>query len=77
MTEDEYKECKWIDTEMRFYTFEEFKLNAKAIKRMYEHLNHKIFYKWYLYSHIINLKKKDRIWEYLNDDLEYEELIKL
>lgn len=77
MTEDEYKECKYIDTEMRFYTFEEFKSNARSIKRMYDCLNHKIFYKWYLYSHIINLKKKDRIWEYLNNDLEYEELMKL
>ena len=36
MTEDEYKECKYIDTEMRFYTFEEFKSNARAIKRMYD-----------------------------------------
>ena len=77
MTEEEYKECKWIDTEMRFYTFEEFKSNAKVIKRLYNCLNHKILYKWYLYSHIINLKKKDRIWEYLNDDLGYEDLMKL
>ena len=57
MTEEEYKECRYIDTEMRFYTFEEFKSNARAIKRMYDCLNHKIFYKWYLYSYIINLQK--------------------
>lgn len=74
MREEEYKECKYIDIEMRFYTFDEFLANAHALKRMYNALNHKIFYKWYVYSHIMGLKRKDKIWEFLNDDIDYEEL---
>ena len=75
MTEDEYKECKYIDTEMRFYTFEEFKSNARAIKRMYDCLNHKIFYKWYIYSNIhLTLKQKNIAWAFLNHDVGYAEL---
>lgn len=72
MKEEDYKMCYYIDQEMRFYTFEDFLKNAKCIKRMYQVLNHKIFYKWYVYSHVMGLKRKDRIWEYLNGDIEYE-----
>ena len=74
MKEEDYKICYFIDQEMRFYTFNDFLENANSIKRMYQVLNRKIFYKWYVYSHIMGLKRKDRIWEFLNDDIDYEEL---
>lgn len=77
MTEQDYKECAFIDIEMRFYTYEDFVKNAWGIKRLYRCLNHKIFYKWYVYSNInISLKRKNIIWQYLNDDMSYEKLTK-
>lgn len=78
MTETDYKECRYIDIEMRFTTFESFMQDAKAIKRLYKQLNHKLFYKWYLYANIhISLDRKNKIWCYLNDDLTYEQLVNL
>lgn len=78
MTESDYKECRFIDIEMRFTTFESFMQDAGAIKRLYKALNHKIFYKWYLYANIhISLNRKNLMWCYLNDDITYEQLVNL
>lgn len=78
MTELDFKECRYIDIEMRFTTFESFLEDAKAIKRMYRALTHKIFYKWYVYANIhISLNRKNLMWSYLNDDLTYEKLVEL
>lgn len=74
MTETDYKECRFIDIEMRFNTFEEFVRDAGAIKRLYGALNHKLFYKWYVYAHLFSTKRKNAIWEYLNEDIPYEKL---
>lgn len=74
MTESEYRECRFIDIEMRFIAFEDFVKDAPAIKRLYRALNHKIFYKWYVYSHMISVSRKNAIWQYLNDDIDYEKL---
>lgn len=78
MTELDYKECKYIDIEMRFLTFDDFLRDCKAIKRMYKQLTHKIFYMWYVYANIhISLYRKNLMWSYLNDDLEYEKFVEL
>lgn len=78
MTENDYLECRFIDIEMRFTTFESFLRDAKAIKRLYKALNHKLFYKWYVYANIhISLKRKNLMWSYLNDDITYEQFINL
>lgn len=74
MTESEYKECVFVDIEMRFFTFDDFVRDAKAIKRLYKVLRHPIFYKWYVYSHMISVSRKNAIWQYLNDDIDYEKL---
>lgn len=74
MKETDYMECVYIDTEMRFDTFESFVRDAKALKRMYECLSHKIFYKWYVYSHLFSVGRKNAIWQYLNDDIDFEKL---
>ena len=74
MTEIDYKECRFIDIEMKFTTFEDFVENAKAIKRLYGMLNHKLFYMWYVYAHLFSKKRKNAIWEYLNGDISYEKL---
>lgn len=74
MTENDYMECKFIDIEMRFNTFESFLQDARAIKRLYKTLNHKLFYQWYVYSHLFSISRKNAIWQYLNDDITYEKL---
>lgn len=75
MTEEEYKECAWIDTNMKFFTYNDFKKNAYFIKRLYNVLSHKIFYKWYVYANIhLTLKQKDIVWNYLNGDADYSQL---
>lgn len=78
MTESDYKECRFIDTEMRFTTFDSFLRDARAIKRLYSALNHKIFYKWYVYANIhISLNRKNLMWCYLNNDITYDDLVRL
>lgn len=77
MTEKEYMECKFIDAEMRFNTFESFLQDAEAIKRLYKGLKCKMFYKWYVYSQLISISRKNAIWCYLNDDIDYEKLTTL
>lgn len=78
MTESDFKECRYIDIEMRFTTYDSFLEDARAIKRLYKQLNHKVFYKWYVYANIhISLDRKNKMWCYLNDDLTYEQLVKL
>lgn len=78
MTELEYRECRFIDSEMHFTTFDSFLKDAKAIKRLYKALNHKLFYQWYVYANIhISLNRKNLMWSYLNDDLTYNDLVRL
>lgn len=78
MTEADYKECRFIDSEMRFTTYESFLEDARAIKRLYKALNHKLFYQWYVYANIhISLNRKNLMWSYLNDDISYETLVRL
>lgn len=69
--QDIEKIVSYIEKEMDFYSYEDFYLNAKAIKKLYEALEHrtnKLIYKWYIYSRDINYSQKNRIWDYLNND---------
>ena len=75
MREEDYKECQFINTEMVFYTYEDFVENAYAIRRLYSVLRNKLFYRWYVYSHTLSLKRKDKIWEFLNNDIKYDDLL--
>lgn len=69
MNDYDFANCKYIHENMRFITFNDFYLNRKAIKRMYDELdgNSKIFYKWYIYANI-HMKEtyKNGIWDFLN-----------
>ncbi len=65
---------KNIKNEMKFYTYEDFKRNAKAIRKMYLNLKNITFYKWYVYSHLMSERKKNNILMYLNGDITYEKL---
>ena len=75
MTEEEYKECRYIDNNLKFYTYRDFKRDAFYLRVLYDKLEHKIFYKWYIYSNIhLTLKQKDIAWSFLNHDVGYAEL---
>lgn len=73
MTEEEYKECKWIDDNLKFYTYKDFKKDAYYLRMLYSKLKNKLLYKWYIYANIhLSLKQKDIAWSFLNHDVEYE-----
>ena len=75
MTEEEYKECRYIDNNLKFYTYRDFKRDAFYLRVLYDKLPHKIFYKWYIYANIhLTLKQKDIAWSFLNHDVGYAEL---
>lgn len=75
MTEEEYKECRYIDNNLKFYTYKEFKKDAFFLRKLYDKLPHKIFYKWYIYSNIhLTEKQKNIAWAFLNHDVGYAEL---
>lgn len=75
MTEDEYKECMYIDNNLKFYTYKDFKKDAFYLRALYDNLKHKLFYKWYIYANIhLTMKQKNIAWEFLNHDVGYEVL---
>lgn len=75
MSEQEYKECAYIDIEMKFYTYKDFKKSAFYLRRMYDKLPHKLFYRWYVYANIhLTLSQKNIVWSFLNHDVGYAEL---
>lgn len=75
MTEEEYKECRYIDNNLKFYTYRDFKRDAFYLRKLYDKLPHKIFYKWYIYSNIhLTPKQKDIAWSFLNHDVGFEVL---
>ena len=75
MTEEEYKECRYIDNNLKFYTYRDFKRDAFYLRALYDKLEHKLFYKWYVYANIhLTPKQKDIAWSFLNRDVGYAEL---
>lgn len=77
MSEEEYKECAWIDNNMKFYTYKQFKGSAFYLKRLYQRLPHKLFYKWYVYANIhLSISQKNIVWSFLNGDVSFIELDK-
>ena len=75
MTEEEYKECIYIDNDLKFYTYRDFKRDAFYLRKLYDKLPHKIFYKWYVYANIhLTMKQKNIAWAFLNHDVGYEVL---
>lgn len=75
MTEEEYKECRYIDNSLKFYTYRDFKRDAFYLRKLCDKLPHKIFYKWYVYANIhLTIKQKNIAWAFLNHDVGYEVL---
>ena len=61
----------FINTEMDFYSYENFLENAAPLKRLYSSVDSrtKKLYRWYVYSRCIPYVQKNKIWEYLNNDI--------
>lgn len=69
-----------IENEMDFYSYEDFYNNAEPLKNMYQIYCEKDFrtkklYCWYVYSREIKYGQKNRIWDYLNNDISLGELM--
>lgn len=80
MNSTDFSDCEYINTYLRFVTYNDFCDNCGLIKSLYSALdkNGKRFYKWYVYANIhFNELRKDAIWEFLNseDEIYYEKLI--
>lgn len=59
-------------------TFEDFVINREMFKREYDKVVANVEvreFKDYIYSLQTSMKKKDRMWEYLNNDINSKELI--
>ena len=71
MEDKEFKECWFINDEMKFYSYKDFVKNSVVIKKLYKNnlgKYGKTFYKWFLYANIhITINQKNTIWNYLND----------
>jgi len=70
-----------INKEMDFYSYEDFYNNAKELKNMYHKYcdnNYRTqkLYCWYVYSRDIKYSQKNRIWEFLNNDISLGDLMK-
>lgn len=66
----DFSECRFIDDNMRYYTYIDFYNKRKKIKKMYSELSNdgKLFYKWYVYANIhMNETYKNLIWDFLNN----------
>ena len=69
-----------IENEMDFYSYEDFYTNAQPLKKMYQtycenDFRTKKLYCWYVYSRELKYGQKNRIWDYLNNDISLGELM--
>lgn len=63
-----------IDDRMRFDTFNDFYIRRKIIKGLFENLNadDREIYKYYLYANsLLSEMKKDCMWEYLVEPMNF------
>jgi len=67
----------FIECEMDFYSYPDFFEQAEILKKMFikADIRTKKLYKWYVYSRDIKYGQKNRIWEFLNNDISYHDLI--
>lgn len=81
MEDKEYKEwyesVDFIQDYMQFYSIEDFLKNSTIIKSMYLSMRRQTqkLYQWYIFSGRLNYKQKAAIWDYINDNISYPELI--
>jgi len=61
----------FIESEMDFYSYQDFYQQAAPLKRLFDSVDirTKKLYKYYVYSRDIKYGQKNRIWDYLNNDI--------
>lgn len=74
---DWYISCEFISKEMQFYCYNDFVSQCIVLKRLYkkQDFRTKKLYKWYVYASFMKYSQKCLVWEYLNDDATYKELL--
>ena len=74
--EEWFKSCDFIETNMTFYSFNDFIDNRKLLKRLYDlkDIRTKKLYKWYVYASFMTYKKKCLVWDYLNGSINDKDL---
>ncbi len=81
MNKEEYEKwvysCKFVESSMQFYSYKDFIYYAKYLKELYSNMDGygKEMYKFYVFSKPIKPKLKFKIWDYLNSNIAYEELL--
>lgn len=77
---EDLSNCKIIKEPITFYTYVDFCNKRHIIKYYYDKFDNiqREFYKYYVYAntHCI-LMYKDRIWDYLNDDCNEDDLLNI
>lgn len=76
----DFSDCEFINQYMKYYTFYDFCDDREMIKSLFEGLdnNAKRFYLWYVYANIhTNETYKNAIWDYLNDNIDDDELLRM
>lgn len=71
MKDEDFSECRVINSTLCYLTYDEFCKYKYFIKNEYKKLqkNGRLFYKYYVYANIhMNTLHKDRIWNFLNCD---------
>lgn len=70
MSETE-KLLNFIECEMDFYSYQDFYQQAEPLKKLFDRVDirTKKLYKYYVYSRDIKYSQKNRIWDYLNNDI--------
>lgn len=74
-----YKNVDFIQENMQIYSFEDFYAKRVYIKVLYNAMNRqaKKLYQWYLYAGSIPFKKKNHIWNYINDTITDKEFVNI
>lgn len=77
---DKLLDCEFIiNLGINYYVFNDFVCKRKHIKKVYENMVYekRRIYKYYVYANVnMNNRKKDIIWDYLNESVEENELFK-
>lgn len=65
-----YDEMDFIQTQMNFYSYEDFKSQKNILRILYNKMNTKSkqLYMWYVFSREISPYHKAKIWDFLNKE---------
>lgn len=77
MTDNDFKQCRFIQKYMRFLTFYDFVKDCVYLKKAFDGMDDdgKLFYMWYIYANIhMTEHYKNVCWDFLNGYASYGDL---